>query len=1126
MHTMKYSCMLAGLLAAAGLAMTAGAQNVSAALDGAISIKSQEAVVDVPVQKLEYQVKWMPRPIAIDGGRADWAASGAKPVRLAGEQHASWFKGRYGGEKDFAANVWLGRDFDNFYLGVEMEDDALPAPNRIEVAFTHADTPLIVGWQDVGMRYKPDDLHAVFIVNKDGTVGMHWAKLQNRMDRKFVQDSYGSEAERRAILEQHGPTSAASYKIFTQASAQVGGDGKSTTFVEIAIPWKSLLPHDPVKGHPIKMNIGVYDRDGADVNQINGALAWLPGLVGTYSGAHFPTLTFEPPAGRSGVDAFAQVPAFHYLKREIKADVSLLNHGAETKGKLQLLAAPGKDAPLAEVEVKVPSGLSATSVGVPSEQVGRKQLALMARLVLDGGKTVEFPVFAPRSSNEITIQTSAEIEAKVVQLERNVASLSNLYARVEAAGLDRVYPRAYLTLLQMFVGRSRGDFNSGDSDRVLRNTAHLEKVYAEATAYLNGVLKDSSKQLLLPKAFNPENLKIKDGYWHDGQRPVFLWGPCTFWFMLGDTPKVAALGFNSVCPEVKTGEKEREKALAHMEFWRTNGVHVNAAISVPDLGLTGADVRASKLLQEHPELKNNDPNNFLSFVVQHPIVREKIDEAFGKHIPFWKQFKGVNSYWLWNEPWYVNYSELTRTDFIAAMKRKYKRIEALNVRWKSDYKTFEEILLVKWPDPKHYAPWYDFQQFRDDLLVDFFGYLHKTSKTYNRRMPTHTKFMAASLHSFNMERLQGIYDIAGHDGSAGDRDIIFLDFCRSVYPGKPLSNTEVHIGYGGKTSVDNQVWRLAFHGLADGNWWCWTANHNFSDSVGNAESMDALAFSGLDLQRLMVPHMHALVTKEKPIATLFPDVVERRSDVKMVRMRFEIGVAQYMLGLQPFYATEKRIAEGELKRHKVLFAGESAYVKEATYRKVLEFVKKGGTLIVTKGGFATNEYGDPRDASELVQPGGGEPYGDGARVYALEKGTVVCIDEIANLDDPVLDGGLCMRGSPTMENDARRRVYHRVLAKVIADHAIDADVRLVAARDDPDAMAGIDWRAVEVDGAYTLCAIPYAKEAPYAVRLQTSRPVAAIVDLITGNEVPVKAFQIHPGPNLYRIELQKPARGG
>ncbi|MDD4061608.1 MAG: hypothetical protein PHW08_13030, partial [Kiritimatiellae bacterium] len=364
---------LPGLLAGLGVAASVHGQGASG-LDGAISIKSQEAVVDVPIQKVSYQVKWMAKPIAIDGDKADWTASGAKPIRLAGDKHATWFTGAYGGEKDFAADVWLGRDFDNFYIGVEMTDDRLPAPNRVEVAFTDANVPLIVGWQDVGMRIKPDDLLAAFVVNPDASVGIHMLHLQQRMDFKGVQDSYGSEDERRAILEQHGPRSAESYKIFARSSAQVGADGKSTTFVEIALPWKSLLPHDSVKGAPLKMNIGVYDRDGEDLHQSKGAMAWLPGLVGTYSGAHFPTLTFEPPQGRSGVDAFAQVDAFHYLNRDIKASVSLLNPGAAAKGKLQLLAAPGKEAPLAEVAVDIPSGVSAASVAVHSEAVKKNRV--------------------------------------------------------------------------------------------------------------------------------------------------------------------------------------------------------------------------------------------------------------------------------------------------------------------------------------------------------------------------------------------------------------------------------------------------------------------------------------------------------------------------------------------------------------------------------------------------------------------------------------------------------------------------------------------------------------------------------------------------------------------------------
>lgn len=1124
MHTRQRTCLLPALLAGLGMALPAFGQNSSAALEGAIAIKSQEAVVDVPLRKLEHSVTWMVKPIQIDGDKADWIANGVKPVRLAGNQHATWFKGTYGGESDLAANVWLGRDFENLYVGIEIEDDQLPVPNRFELAFTDANTPLIAGWQDVGMRYKADDAHAVFVINPDGSVGLHWAHLQKRMDHTVVQDSYGSEAERRALLEHGGSQDAASYKIFTKASTKVQ-NGRSTTFVEVALPWRMLLPFDPVKGNPIKMNIAVHDRDGDGLDQVNGVIGWLPGLVGTYSGAHFPTLTFEPPHGRSGIDAFAQVPNFHYLKRDIKADVSLLNNGPETPGKLQLLAVPGKAAPLAEIDLTVPSGTSSASLSVDSEAVSQSRLALMGRFIPATGETITFPVFAPRSSNEISVQHVAEIEARITELEKNYVTLSNLYARVEKAGYDTAYPKAYLTLLEMFIPRCRLDLDRGDSDRVIRNTAHLESIYKEATVLMKETLKNPQAQLKPPARFNPETLKIKDGYWYDGDKPVFLWGPCVFWFLKQDAPLVADLGFNSIAPEVSRKDSDYDEVVEHMAFWRENGFHVNANLSVPDLQLTGADVRASKLLQEHPELKNLDPNNFLSFVIQHPIVREKIAEGYANSVKFWKNFKGINSYWLWNEPWYLNYSEMTRKDFIAQyLKPKYQTVEALNKRWKSNYKNFDDVQLIQWPNPNNYAPWYDFQQFRDDLLVDFFGFLSKTSKALNPSMPTHTKFMAASLHSFNIERLQSVYDIMGHDGSAGDRDILFLDFCQSIYPDRPLSDTEVHIFYGGKTHVELVAWRLALHGLANGNWWCWHSNQSFSDSLGNAESMHALAISGLDIQRIFYPHMTALVKKDKPIATLFPDVVERRSDVKMVRMRFEVAVAQYMLGLQPFYATEARIAEGELDQHEYLFAGESAFVKEATYASVLEFVKKGGTLIVTKGGFAQNEYGDPRDASELVKAEGGEAYGDFARIYPVGTGKVICIDEISMLEDPVLDGGICMRGSPTMENDARRRIYFKVLEKFVADNAIDSAVRLVpteAVADDPDAMVGYDWRAVKIGDAYTLAVLPYGAKAPFDVTLQTERPIRKIVDLITGKEIPVKEFAIQAGPNLFSIELKK-----
>jgi hypothetical protein len=244
----------------------------------------------------------------------------------------------------------------------------------------------------------------------------------------------------------------------------------------------------------------------------------------------------------------------------------------------------------------------------------------------------------------------------------------------------------------------------------------------------------------------------------------------------------------------------------------------------------------------------------------------------------------------------------------------------------------------------------------------------------------------------------------------------------------------------------------------------------------------------------------------------------------MVRIRLELATAQYALGVRPFYATETRIAQGELTKHKVLLAGESDYVRESTYQGVLDYVRGGGTVIVTLGGFAHNEYGDVRDAGELIKPGVGETYGEGARIYALGKGKVICIDAIENQADIVLDGGQCLRDNPLPENDERRRVYQRVLERVMADSGLTEAVRLVAdnaSGENPDGLYGIDWRCVEVDGGYALAALPYAAAPPFAVTLKTARPIRKITNLITGREVEAKTFTVENGPNLFRIVFDK-----
>ena len=1083
----------AGIALAAGAAFAAETKQEEA-LDGALVIKSQEAVVFVPVAAETAQVAWAASPIQVDGDLADWNAAGIAPRVFDDAKHVTWRGRDYGGGADLSAALRLCRDDDFLYVALEIADDKAPFPDAIEIGIAPADSPLITTWRDVGKRYGVDDVHAVFSFGSGDTVALRWAHAQTRMDRELVSNAFGNEEERRAFIDRRDPD-AAGAKIFSKAARKEVG-GRATTVFEIAFPWRMLAPYDPVSLAPLNFNFAVRD---ADEGGGSGFIGWKPGLVGTYSAAHYATLVFSPSKGRGGVDAYAQLPKHHYLNENIKAGFSFRNHAAEpVAGALALYDAdPAATGALASAAVTLPPGFSRQEIAVHSEKVGKASAAFRAELKVEGRPAQAIAVHAPTLGEQVTIQPVQVLLDAIARIASNAAALSNLCAQVVAKGVDPAYPMAYWTLQEMFIGRCKDDVHQGKSQLILENEAYLAKLFAEHKARLEELLRDPGAQMKVPARPLPETLKIKDGFYHDGDKPVFLWGPCVFWWMRDQQHFAWRLGYNSVSPEVpyhKTNEIPEIRR--YLENFRTNGMLVNASVG---------DWYFDDLRKEHPEVANVDRNNFLPIILQHPLAREEIRRRIEKAIGFYRQFPGVRSYWLWNEPDYVNFSEMTRQDFIKFLKPKYKDVAALNARWKSDYKAFEDVQIARGLDEANSAPWVDYQVFLQDLLADFFGFLNTTAKGIDSSRPTHVKYMSMSAGYFDIERLQSFFDIAGHDGNCGPRDIVFLDLCRSLYPGKPLVNTEIHIWYKDYDTVACVPWILALHGLADGNWWCWHADERFSKTVGSAESMHALTIPALDIRRLFHPYIHALVTKKQRVATLYPDVIAGRGWGVLDKFRYQIAPAQYSIGLQTFFATEKTIAGGVLEDHRILVATEAGHVKDATYAAILKYAKEGGTVITLPESFVTNEYGDPRDTAELIPAEGGAPFDEGVREIKLGKGRVLCIDRLDGPDPEAKpDGG------------KRQAVYRRVLYKAMGEAGLLDPVRLRPADGDADALLGWDVRSAKVQGGHVLCAL---RGGPAPLKLETDRPVKRIVDLVAGKDVPLEDFKVDAVASLFLVEL-------
>jgi len=1071
----------AGLLAVMGTLAQAGEEG----LVGAIAIASQKGAEAVPVVLREYRVVKSTKPIAIDGRLDDWEAAGIEGRAISGKEHISWFEGQYGGSQDLSATFYLTRDHQFLYLAVAVTDDVPQRGDSLEVSFdTLNNDKIIREWRDVGRRYDNDDYHYVIAPTDDGGRAS-WRHRPRGLGRDILR--------------------------LVECKVARKPDAKGYVY-EVAFPWLALTPYIPTRYSPMKFNVAVNDRDE---ERKSGAVAWTPGLVWTYSAGHFGSLRFEPgKASPGGLEAYLIVPGTSFTAQTIPVRAGFYNYGGERKECVLQAGAKtedGKAVHTEEVEFDMPAGSGEALVKMDSEKLGKGDFSFTGKLVLPGGKALPLKVQTFRASGTVFVQSVEEVKERIARLREQSAELSRLHERIVAKGLHPAYPRMFKTLFEMFIPRCEQDLKNRDSARVLMNCGFLDGLFPKCKAYLELILKEPDRQVVGPDAIVPDKLKIKKGYYWFRGKPVFLWGPGVFWYVRDQLKWVAGLGFNS---QQIGDEHTRPEAREYLDQCYKLGVANNANIT-----WTGGWTIGRK----HPETANRDPNVFTPFIIHHPIVRQELRDWFGRVVPLFSGHPSVISYVLINEPWYTNYGELTRRSFIDGyLKPKYRTVSALNERWRADYAGFEDVKLATWIDLQNHAPWYDFQRFRDDLLFDYLDLMRECVKKIAPQTPIHYKFMAMSLQSFDIERFHEKAEIIGYDGNMTDRDVPYMDFAKSLWPGRPLVNTEVHIAYGSQKMLENVAWRHALHGLADGNWWCWHTNPRFSNALGKAEVLYGLAKSGLDVQRLFHPYLYALNREPKPIATLFPDVIERRSDKSIVRIRYEVMAVQYPLGIQPFYATERRIAKGELPKHRLLFAPESEFVSDRTYKEVVDYVKDGGRVILAPGGFAHDEWGDPRNTSAFIRPSTGAPLCEGITVYPFGKGEVICMNDAEAVVELKTDGSEVCAGSASQENVRRRKIYCRTLRAAMKRYSL-TDTIEVAVKDTPEdsVPSGLDWRYAKVGRKHILAVVyhGWGKRPPLECELRSALPVTGVTDLINRARLPVHPLFVTYGPHLYEVEI-------
>ena len=1089
------------LFAVSALLAAAVGGAAESALNGGVVIRAQEGVDLVPLTAVTNRIAWAAKPLLADGDLEKWRQTGIRPIPIGGEKQVTTFRGTYQGTSDFSAEVYLAADYSNLYLGIRTIDDRKPSPGRFEIAFADARSALIKGWRDVGQRYSPDDVHFGFSLKGDGSATPTVYRAQHRMDSGALEFACGNETERRALIDSGVAVQQQAGKMLCAHK-----DG----FISLQIPWRTLQPLDPVAGTPFRMNLAIYDDDGT----ASHVLAFAPGLVGTYSGYHFPVFEMpEPPADvRYGLRA--SLAKKEWSSDKVAFDVTVRTAAAfEGSVEVASFSLPVKTRAGVAYQAKLEVESAALPAGKPAPFAVRLKDA-------QGRVVATERVVAPTKDDSVTIFHRATIEAMIAELKASADRYRTLIGQMAERGLDLTYPRAWLAMMDMFVETSSDGMVVRDAPRVIRNMRYFKDVVCpRAFAYAERVLADPSRQWIVP-ATDPGKLTMRDGYfWNPDGKPVFLWGPCLFWYLRGEAHYAWEMGFNSVGPEISDSPRPSDELLRqdYMRGFYEHKMRINLPVRAPALELTGKDETTSKLLADHPDLKNLDANNFMPFLVQHAAVKPAVDECFRESIAFNNRYRGIGSFWLWNEPSYNNWSPRTQHDFRQALQRRYGgKIENLNRMWRSAYGSFDEVPSVTGCDAANPAPWIEFQNFRNNLLNDFFSCLHATSRKYRPDMPTHVKFMSMTLGNMDLERIQEPFEIIGRDGNCFPRDTLFADFFRCVAPEKPIVDTEVHIWYGGDHLVNSVAWRLALHGLAEANWWCWHSNPRFSDSVRNAESLNALVMSGLDVRRLFADYVHPAATNRPAYAVYFPTAIAGCTSGLIDQLRYDAAPALSSLGERPYFVSERQIARKKaLAAEKTLFVFGPTYATEAAYATIRDWVWKGGTLVTVTNAFDRNELGlTGRDTQYLIPRNEGEAYADGMTLHRVHGGRVITLDALASC-------------APNLRYAESRRIFGIFREK--EGLAPTVDIVQTGDKAGEEQMREADYRLRKAeDGAWILVGhfgrwwtgVPYAIRAKHPIRRIVNKVDDTVVyeakpgEARTEVAIPMDGFA-----KVYRIEL-------
>lgn len=614
------------------------------------------------------------------------------------------------------------------------------------------------------------------------------------------------------------------------------------------------------------------------------------------------------------------------------------------------------------------------------------------------------------------------VDDNLSEIKKSIEVLSSLIQKAESAGLSVPYQKISLNVARVFV-----DFIKIDAkDEVQEKAAIFEletipKIVKQAIKEVEEVIKNPALQVKVPEA-NLKNLTVKNGSFYCGDIPVFLNGilDCNSPEIIKKQKSLGANFFGCVrfpnpSDEIMAGwDKFNEEAISNKLF-----PYLKAADeeNMRFLCYSVADIIPSWLKKEAPDL---DKRTFrtIALNIDHPLLGKFLD-SYNRELGKYFRSKGAKLIYTFSG------EEEVRSDFTTAytpekyeqwLREKYNAIDKLNTIWNTGYKDFREAAEKEAVEAKlgksikNRATFYDWHSFNQDRLSAYYRLQIAAIKkedpdAFTSRWSSGILTTAGTFHrhvrGVDIEAAIKMCSISGWDcgitsmeqgenwvlsaeyclGWKGE--IKMCDFAKSVAPGQPCFNPELHsVSETGFRQLGlapdflrTGLWLEHFHGLGAHLIWWWTRTATGTpssprwfegDFMTQPQLVEAWGRTMLELNRL-APYVILFPQLERKVRILYSEASCIQSTAYMAEVD-KLYESLYFLDYPAGFIAEDQIMSGGLKGCSLLVIPAPTYVKEETALKIKEYQEKGGRIIISGAeaeALKYDEYGRERNTDFL-----------------------------------------------------------------------------------------------------------------------------------------------------------------